>query len=149
MGRGLSSPPARLALALWRLQHRTLSTVSSGSGPHRCLGSYAAVKTFMGSPAMFMGHSGIWRWNGDSSVARAWLTRDAVCLPSVSKRAFWSEDVIWLLRQLEKMGVWSVLLRGRSEGPGSAAADCAAPGTAAGLRGETRCGAEAELYWCG
>lgn len=78
MGRGLSSPPARLVLAQWRLQRSILSTVSLGSGPHHCLGSCAAVKTFMGSPAMFMGHSGIRRWNGDLSVTSTWLTRDCL-----------------------------------------------------------------------
>lgn len=37
-----------------------------------------AVKMFMGSPAMFMGHSGIWRQNGDSSVMSAWLRHDCL-----------------------------------------------------------------------
>lgn len=37
------------------------------------------VKMFMGSPAMFMGHSGIQRRNGDLSVTSACLRHD--CLP--------------------------------------------------------------------
>lgn len=47
--------------------------MSLGRGPHRCLCGCVAVKMFTGSPAVFMGHSGIPRRNGDLRVTGARL----------------------------------------------------------------------------
>lgn len=50
-----------------------------------------AVKTFMGSPAMFMGHGGIQRQSRDLRVMSVLLHDLAICLPVVFKGTFWSK----------------------------------------------------------